>query len=200
MWNLSSPSCPRGNATVSQNSLTGKKGQGKPCYWCVSPAIGFSFLNFSLFIRYLPAQKLLPQPYFSSMQFHSSPHSPFPQAICLLLLLFLIFNHCKTTSIFSLTLVTLVKQGVQLCCLLGLFLSLVLLFHWIFFTLLNFFSAQTEFPPVFSALVCFWPEHMNSWSLGTADLIGRTSYYWWEGSEVPMGKRVLSRQPLLWLQ
>lgn len=36
---------------------------------------------------------------------------------------------------------------------------------------LKLFSAQTEFPPLLSALVCFRPEHMNSWSLGTADLI-----------------------------
>lgn len=40
----------------------------KSWFCCVSPAMGFSFLSFSMFIRQLPSQKLLPQPSFSSMQ------------------------------------------------------------------------------------------------------------------------------------
>lgn len=80
MWNLSNPSCLCRNGTVSQISLTRKRAQEKVWFWCVSPAMGFSFLSSSLLIRYLPSQKLLPQPSFSSMQFHSSPHSLLPSS------------------------------------------------------------------------------------------------------------------------
>lgn len=145
MWNPSNSSCLWRNGTMPQYPLTGTRVKRKPWSWCVSPPVGFFFLNFIPLIPDSPFPEAPAAPIFSIYAVSFITSFPFSASYQLVTVLFILnFWPLQNPScIFSDShCFCPITSWIIPPSRTGLFLSLVLLFHWIFPFLLIFLCSD----------------------------------------------------------
>lgn len=121
------PQCP-------SNRLLGTRVKRKPSSWCVTPAMGFSFLNFSLFVldSSLPKAPATPSFFIYAVAFITSFPFSASHQFAIVIIIFNFWSLQTPFCIFSDSCrFCQISSWIMLPSRTGLLLSLVL-FHWIF--------------------------------------------------------------------